>query len=116
MVLDDPSLFLSVPQAEWICAKDRCFAIVARFPVSPGHVLVKAFLAGTPPALPPGCLVDVDLKAKDLLARLAPQTGSRVVEAYRDLRADLARRPTMTELFHRGYNPRTLPPELTCPP
>jgi hypothetical protein len=31
----------------------------------------------------------------------------------RDLRADLARRPTMTELFHRGYNPRTLPPEFT---
>jgi len=30
-----------------------------------------------------------------------------------DLRADLARRPTITELFHRGYNPRTLPPEFT---
>jgi len=77
------------------------------------HAFLKAFLAGTPPALPPGCLVDVDLEAKDLLARLAPQTGSRVAEAYRDLRADLARRPTMTELFHRGYNPRTLPPEFT---
>jgi len=77
------------------------------------HAFLKAFLAGMPPALPPGCLVDVDLEAKDLLARLAPQTGSRVVEAYRDLRADLARRPTMTELFHRGYNPRTLPPEFT---
>ena len=74
---------------------------------------LKAFLAGTTPALPPGCLVDVDLEAKDLLARLAPQTGVRVVEAYRDLRADLARRPTMMELFHRGYNPRTLPPEFT---
>ncbi len=77
------------------------------------HAFLKAFLAGAPPALPPGCLVDVDLEAKDLLARLAPQTGSRVVEAYRDLRADLARRPTMTELLHRGYNPRTLPPEFT---
>ena len=77
------------------------------------HAFLKAFLVGVPPALPPGCLVDVDLEAKDLLARLAPQTGSRVVEAYRDLRADLARRPTMTELFHRGYNPRTLPPEFT---
>ena len=77
------------------------------------HAFLKAFLAGTTPALPPGCLVDVDLEAKDLLARLAPQTGVRVVEAYRDLRADLARRPTMMELFHRGYNPRTLPPEFT---
>ena len=77
------------------------------------HAFLKAFLAGSPPTLPAGCLVDVDLEAKELLARLAPQTGSRVVEAYRDLRADLARRPTMTELFHRGYNPRTLPPEFT---
>jgi diadenosine tetraphosphate (Ap4A) HIT family hydrolase/HKD family nuclease len=31
---------LAVPQAEWICANDHCFAIYDRFPVSPGHVLV----------------------------------------------------------------------------
>jgi len=56
----------------------------------------------------------------------SPRPGTRVVPAVRrlaamvsipplvrDLRADLARRPTMTELFHRGYNPRTLPPEFT---
>ena len=94
-------LFARVPAADEEIEATNC------------HAFLKAFLAGTPPALPPGCLVDVDLEAKDLLARLAPQTGSRVVEAYRDLRADLARRPTMTELFHRGYNPRTLPPEFT---
>jgi hypothetical protein len=45
--------------------------------------------------------------------RLAPQMGSRVVEVYRDLRADLTWRFTMTKLFHRCYNPRTLPPEFT---
>jgi len=72
------------------------------------HAFLKAFLAGTPPALPPGCLVDVDLEAKDLLARLAPQTGSRVVEAYRVMRAELGRRPTPTELFQSHYLPHTL--------
>ncbi|MEX0687146.1 MAG: DEAD/DEAH box helicase family protein, partial [Pirellulales bacterium] len=94
-------LFALVPAADDAAEATNC------------HAFLKAFLANAPPALPPGCLVDIDLEAKDLLARLAPQTGSRVVEAYRDLRADLARRPTMTELFHRGYNPRTLPPECT---
>ena len=36
-----------------------------------------------------------------------------ILPLVRDLRADLARRLTMTELFHRGYNPRTLPPEFS---
>ncbi len=94
-------LFALVPAADGAAEATNC------------HAFLKAFLAGTPPALPQGCLVDVDLEAKDLLARLSPRPGSRVVEAYRDVRADLARRPTMTELYHRGYNPRTLPPEFT---
>ncbi|MBU6277281.1 MAG: HIT domain-containing protein, partial [Planctomycetes bacterium] len=35
-----PSPFLEVPEAEWVCANDLCFAIFDSFPVSPGHVLV----------------------------------------------------------------------------
>lgn len=35
-----PSPFLKIPEAEWVCANDRCFAIFDSFPVSPGHVLV----------------------------------------------------------------------------
>jgi len=34
------SPFLAVPEAEWVCANDLCFAIEDPFPVSPGHVLV----------------------------------------------------------------------------
>jgi superfamily II DNA or RNA helicase/diadenosine tetraphosphate (Ap4A) HIT family hydrolase/HKD family nuclease len=93
-------LFSLVPSADDVVEASNC------------HAFLRAFLAGTPPALPLGCLVDVDLEAKDMLARLVPQTGSRVVEAYRELRDDLARRATMTELLHRGNNPRTLPPEF----
>ena len=35
-----PSPFLEVPEAEWVCANELCFAIFDSFPVSPGHVLV----------------------------------------------------------------------------
>ncbi len=77
-----------------------------------GFALLKRYLDGREPALPEGCVLDVELEAKELLARFLPVSGTRVVQAYRDLRADLGRRPTMTELLHRGYNPRVLPPEF----
>jgi superfamily II DNA or RNA helicase/diadenosine tetraphosphate (Ap4A) HIT family hydrolase/HKD family nuclease/SOS-response transcriptional repressor LexA len=35
-----PAPFLGVPEAEWVCANELCFAIFDSFPVSPGHVLV----------------------------------------------------------------------------
>ncbi|MBM4013229.1 MAG: HIT domain-containing protein, partial [Planctomycetes bacterium] len=35
-----PSPFLDIPEAEWVCASDLCFAIFDSYPVSPGHVLV----------------------------------------------------------------------------
>ena len=35
-----PSPFLKIPEAEWVCANDLCFAIFDSYPVSPGHVLV----------------------------------------------------------------------------
>ena len=40
MHCDSGSPFLSVPNAEWLCANPLAFAIFDRFPVSPGHVLV----------------------------------------------------------------------------
>jgi hypothetical protein len=69
------------------------------------HAFLKAFLADTPPVLPPGCLVDVDLEAKDLLARLVGTGGDVAVAGYRVLRTDLGRRPTPTEVLHAGYKP-----------
>jgi superfamily II DNA or RNA helicase/diadenosine tetraphosphate (Ap4A) HIT family hydrolase/HKD family nuclease/SOS-response transcriptional repressor LexA len=69
---------------------------------------LKKFLIGGTPDLPPGCLLDLEVEAKELMLRLVPKTGSAVVEAYRGMRDELGRRPTPSELFHHGYLPRTL--------
>jgi superfamily II DNA or RNA helicase/diadenosine tetraphosphate (Ap4A) HIT family hydrolase len=69
---------------------------------------LKKFLNGSPPDLPLGCVLDLDFEAKELMLRLAPNTSTAVVEAYRAMRDELGRRPTPSELFHHGYLPRTL--------
>ena len=69
---------------------------------------LKKFLKGGLPNLPEGCLLDLEVEAKELMLRLVPNTGSAVVEAYRSMRVELGRRPSPSELFHHGYLPRTL--------
>ena len=69
---------------------------------------LKQFLQGGPPDLPEGCLLDLEVEAKELMMRLLPNSGSAVVEAYRSMRDELGRRPSPSELFHHGYLPRTL--------
>ena len=69
---------------------------------------LKKFLKGGSPELPEGCLLDLEVEAKELMLRLVPNTGSAVVEAYRSMRDDLGRRPSPSELFHHGYLPMTL--------
>jgi superfamily II DNA or RNA helicase/diadenosine tetraphosphate (Ap4A) HIT family hydrolase/SOS-response transcriptional repressor LexA len=69
---------------------------------------LKKFLQGGTPDLPEGCLLDLEVEAKELMLRLLPNTGSAVVEAYRSMRDELGRRPSPSELFHHGYLPRTL--------
>jgi superfamily II DNA or RNA helicase/diadenosine tetraphosphate (Ap4A) HIT family hydrolase/SOS-response transcriptional repressor LexA len=69
---------------------------------------LDAWLKGKPPELPPGCLIDVELEARDVLQKLLPTGGSAAVEAYRAMRDEVQRRPTMAELFHRGYLPSTI--------
>jgi SOS-response transcriptional repressor LexA len=69
---------------------------------------LKKFLKGAAPNLPEGCLLDLEVEAKELMLRLVPNTGSAVVEAYRSMRDELGRRPVPSELFHHGYLPRTL--------
>lgn len=69
---------------------------------------LKNFLKGGTPDLPEGCLLDLEVEAKELMLRLVPNTGSAVVEAYRGMRDELGRRPSPSELFHHGYLPRTL--------
>jgi SOS-response transcriptional repressor LexA len=76
-----------------------------------GFAVLRTYLGGGEAVLPPGCVVDVDLEAKDLLARFLPTGRQAVKEAYRSLRAELGRRPTPSELVRAGYLPRTLSAE-----
>ncbi|WP_437316326.1 DEAD/DEAH box helicase family protein [Sorangium sp. So ce385] len=73
---------------------------------------VRDFLGGVRAArLPPGCAVDLDLEAKELLLSLLPARGKSEVErAYRDLRDARGERPTAGALFRMGYRPATLRP------
>ena len=73
-----------------------------------GFSLLKRYLDGREPALPEGCVLDVELEAKELLARFLPTGRAAVEEAYRGMRAELGRRPTPTELLHAHYLPHTL--------
>ncbi len=69
---------------------------------------LRRLIDGESPELPPGCTLDVELAAIDLLRRLLPTGGGAVLDAYRDLRDEFGRRPLMVELRHRGYLPHTL--------
>ena len=69
---------------------------------------LKRFLKGGTHDLPEGCVLDLEVEAKEMMLRLVPNTGSAVVEAYRGMRDELGRRPSPSELFHHGYLPRTL--------
>lgn len=70
--------------------------------------LARFLRTGQQPDLPPGCKVDVDLEAVDLLERLLPAGASTVERAYRELRAYRDERPTVGELYRMGYTPSTL--------
>ncbi len=69
---------------------------------------LRRLVDGEAPTLPPGCTLDVELAAIDLLRSLLPTGGGAVLDAYRDLRDEFGRRPQMAELLHRGYLPQTL--------
>ena len=71
-------------------------------------LVYRRFVSGQAPC---EALADPGTRVVPAGRRLAAMVS--IPPLVRDLRADLARRPTMTELFHRGYNPRTLPPEFT---
>jgi SOS-response transcriptional repressor LexA len=73
-----------------------------------GFALLKRYLDGREPALPEGCVLDVELEAKELLKLVLPAGRAAVEEAYRGMRAELGRRPTQTELWHAHYLPNTL--------
>lgn len=74
---------------------------------------LRDFVEGKSAALlPPGCSVDIELTAKNLLQSLLPVRGRTEVErVYRDLRDARGERPTAGELHRRGYRPSTIRPE-----
>jgi hypothetical protein len=70
---------------------------------------LRSFLeGGEAPELPPGCSVDVELGAIDLLRRLLPSGANAVETAYRELQAARGERPTIGELYRSGYSPAVL--------
>jgi superfamily II DNA or RNA helicase/diadenosine tetraphosphate (Ap4A) HIT family hydrolase/SOS-response transcriptional repressor LexA len=70
---------------------------------------LRAYLtADTPLQLPPGCSVDIQLEAKDLLRGLLP-TGPEALQGfYQRFRETHDRRPTAGELYRLGYRPSVL--------
>ena len=74
-------------------------------------ITLRNWLNGSPPALPDGCLIDVELEAKDLLRQFLPQGRNAGIEGYRAIRDELGRRPTMLEVFCQGLLPRAISTE-----
>ena len=73
--------------------------------LGPAAMSVREFLVdGRAPALPPGCSVDVELEAIDMLRRFLPAGATEVQRAYRELTASRGDRPTAGELFRLGYS------------
>lgn len=69
---------------------------------------LRNWIGGDPPVLPAGCLLDVELEARDVLKQFLPTGAAAGVEAYRGMRDELGRRPMQAELIARGYNPGTI--------
>lgn len=70
-----------------------------------GFEPLRSWLEQDEANLPQGCLLDVELEAKDLLRQLLPSAKSAAVEGYRALRDELGRRPLMVEVFNSGFLP-----------
>ncbi len=65
--------------------------------------------AGTPPDLPEGCSVELELEAKQVLERFVrPRVTEATLAAYDELRAKLGRRPSAIELLRKGFSPKSL--------
>jgi superfamily II DNA or RNA helicase/diadenosine tetraphosphate (Ap4A) HIT family hydrolase/HKD family nuclease len=81
--------------------------------LAPSPTSLRAFLsrADVSPELPPGCSVEVEFEAKEMLLRLlAPSGTSEVEHAYAEIVAARGSRPTAGELYRLGYRPSTLRP------
>ncbi len=86
----------------------RLIHILSLHKAAASWATLKSWLQGEPPNLPDGCLVDVEVEAKELIREFIPTGPSQAIEGYRSMRDELGRRPTMLEVFNQGFLPRTI--------
>lgn len=86
----------------------RLIHILSLHKAAANWTTLKKWLNGETPNLPDGCLVDVELEAKDLIRQFIPTGPSQAIEAYRAMRDELGRRPTILEVFNQGFLPRVI--------
>lgn len=86
----------------------RLIHILSLHKAAANWTTLKKWLNGETPDLPDGCLIDVEVEAKDLIRQFIPTGPSQAIEAYRAMRDDLGRRPTILEVFNQGFLPRAI--------
>ncbi len=86
----------------------RLIHILSLHKAAANWTTLKKWLNGETPDLPDGCLVDVEVEAKDVIRQFIPTGPSQAIEAYRAIRDELGRRPTILEVFNRGFLPRAI--------
>ncbi|AGC42121.1 helicase [Myxococcus stipitatus DSM 14675] len=74
-----------------------------------GAMSLRDFLVhGKQPELPPGCSVQVEVEAKEMLRHFLATGETEVARVYRELRDSRGQRPTIGELYRLGYAPASL--------
>lgn len=86
----------------------RLIHILSLHKAAANWTTLKKWLNGETPDLPDGCLVDVEVEAKDLIRQFIPTGPTQAIEAYRAIRDELGRRPTILEVFNQGFLPRAI--------
>ena len=86
----------------------RLIHILSLHKAAANWTTLQKWLNGETPNLPDGCLVDVVLEAKDLIRQFIPTGPSQAIEAYRAMRDELGRRPSILEVFNQGFLPRAI--------
>ena len=86
----------------------RLIHILSLHKAAANWTTLKKWLNGETPDLPDGCLVDVEVEAKDLIRQFIPSGPSQAIEAYRAMRDELGRRPSILEVFNQGFLPRAI--------
>ena len=86
----------------------RIIHLLSLHKVDAGWIELRGWLDRAEASLPPGCFLEVAVEARDLLRSFIPGGTGAAVEAYRGMRDEQGRRPTMAALFHRGYLPATI--------